>query len=374
MGTSTQAHRAPVRAPALIPLVVRFGRLGDMVLQTPLLHLLHHRYRHPCILLTSGPWSSALFKGSQDVHELWQLRARHAPFVLSPERWSLVRKLRRHSGPVYVTEDSIRQVPKIRRLLTLAGIGPERCAFLSDSPAEPGEHWVDQLLRLGRKTPSAIRASDYPASHESQWMAPRLDIHPADRVDRDAWLRARGFDSEKPLVLLQPGNKRSMKWGRQRRHDAKAWPVERWIGLLNAMRLQLPTATLLLCGSAAETSLLREIRDAAKVHEVAIAADDLPLRRFVGLLEIAHSMVSVDTGPAHMAAAVGCPLVVLYGEESPLRWSRRSPMHQPVIELGGPPEHEKAEAIPLQRVIEAWISLAQRNLTKQPLDCSIRSS
>src|SRR5450432_122197 len=231
MGIFAQAEFPPARAAALIPLVVRFGRVGDMVLQTPLLHLLHQRYRHPCILLTSGPWSSALFTGSEDVHQVWQLRARHAPFILSPERWRLISALRRHRGPVYVTEDSARHVPKIRRLLALAGLGPERCVFLNDSPAKSGEHWIDQLLRFGQLAPTAFDATDYPVSQGGQWTAARLSVYPSDRMNRDAWLRERGFGLDKPLILLQPGNKRSMKWGRQRHADSKAGPIERWAGL-----------------------------------------------------------------------------------------------------------------------------------------------
>jgi ADP-heptose:LPS heptosyltransferase len=344
-------------APALIPLVVRFGRLGDMVLQAPLLHMLHHRYGHPCILLTSGPWSTALYAGNEDVAEIWQLNARHAPFLLSPERWRLVNALRCHRGPIYVTEDSVRQVPKIKRLLALAGIGAKQCVFLGDYPAKPEEHWVDQLLRVGRLTPSAIRASDYRTSHTNLWAAPRLNVHPRDRMDLDAWMYERGFPVSEPLILLQPGNKRAMKWGRRRNVDTKAWPIERWAALMQAMRLRQPTATLVLCGSPAEKNLLIEVRDATKLDGVVVAADDLPLRRFLGLLEIAHSMVSVDTGPAHMAAAIGCPLVVLYGAESPARWSRRSPGGRPVIELGGPPQRA-VEEITLDHVVEAWTAVA----------------
>lgn len=344
-------------APALVPLVVRFGRLGDMVLQAPVLHLLHHRYGHPCILLTSGPWSTALYAGSEDVADIWQLSARHAPFVLSPERWRLVSALRRHRGPIYITEDSVRQVPKIKRLLAFAGIADAQCVFISDYPVQQGEHWVDQLLRFGRLTPTAIRASDYRASHMPLQIAPKLSLYPSDRADRAIWMATRGISFDKPLILLQPGNKRAMKWRRQRPVDAKAWPVERWAFLIKAMHSQLPTATLLLCGSSAEKNLLCEIRDATGVEQVAVATDDLPLRRLLGLLEIAHSMVSVDTGPAHMAAAVGCPLVVLYGAESPLRWGRRSSLDRPVIELGGPPQRT-VEEISLAQVVAAWSAVA----------------
>jgi ADP-heptose:LPS heptosyltransferase len=336
----------------MIPLVVRFGRLGDMVLQASLLRLLHCRYGRPCRLLTSGHWSSELFAGSVDVDEIWQLRARHTPLVLSPERWRLIRVLRHHDGPVYVSEDSPRQVAKIRRLLALARMPPARCLFISDCP-QNHEHWSDRLLHFAALTPQVFSAIDYPAPLSIASSTPHLAIYPADRIDRDGWLQQRGLTG-RPLVLLQPGNKRALKWGRQRSDDPKAWPIAHWAALLRAMHGSLPNACLLLCGSPPEAGLLRDIRNLAGVAAIELATHDLPLRRLLAVMEMAHSMVAVDTGPAHMAAAIGCPLVVLYGAESPRVWGRRSPTGSPVIELGGPPEYQSAADIPLRQVVDAW--------------------
>src|SRR6185312_3255472 len=115
---------------------------------------------------------------------------------------------------------------------------------------------------------------------------------------------------------------------------------------------------ILLCGAPNEQSLLECIRQSAHVNGVNVVTSELPLRRLLALMEIAHSMISVDTGPSHMAAAVGCPLVVLYGAESPAIWSRRSPVGKPIIELGGPPESYAASEIAVDRVIAAWRALA----------------
>ena len=68
-----------------VPLVIRFGRLGDMLLQEPLLHLLRRRYGMPCRVLTRGTWTGELYRGHPDVGEIWQLRWRHRPILLSPE-------------------------------------------------------------------------------------------------------------------------------------------------------------------------------------------------------------------------------------------------------------------------------------------------
>ena len=343
----------PQSIPPLTPLVVRFGRLGDMVLQAPILHLLHRRYGLPCRLLGSGDWPAPLFAASKDVAEIMQLRGRHTPFLLSPQRWHLVAALRRHAGPVYVTEDIPRAVGKIRALLTLAGIAPAQTVFIDEMTQRPEEHWVDRLLRFGCTTPAAFEKEDYPFVPGDFRPAPQLAASAADRADRDAWLRQRGF-GDRPIVLLQTGNKRSIKWGRQRRNDPKAWPEQYWIALLQEMHRRLPSAVLLLCGSPREFSMLEALRNSAQMESVATAAKDLPLGRLLALCEIAHCMVSVDSGPAHLAAAVGCPLVVLYGAESPQRWDRRSPSGRPVINLGGPPHTTSVGDIALTNVIDAW--------------------
>jgi heptosyltransferase-2/heptosyltransferase-3 len=265
--------------------------------------------------------------------------------------------LRRYDGPIYISDDVPRQVEKIRNLLMRAGVPRERCLFLVDSNEIHSVHGVDRLLDFGRLTPQAYAATDYPWQEGDLQRAPCLPISVSDRVDRDAWLRQHQFDG-RPLVLLQPGNKRTSRRKRSRQIDNKAWPTERWAALLRAMRERLPDAQLLLCGSTHEASLLQEIRRGSGLQKVAIATRDLPLRRLLALAEIAHSMVAVDTGPAHVAAAGGCPLVVLYGPQSPEHWDRRSAFGRPVINLGGAQPGGRVDVIDLDSVVRAWSSIA----------------
>jgi heptosyltransferase-2/heptosyltransferase-3 len=82
-------------------------------------------------------------------------------------------------------------------------------------------------------------------------------------------------------------------------------------------------------------------------------------------------MVSVDTGPAQAAAALGCPLVVLYGAQPPAAWLPRSPTGSAVIGLGGLPERNRVDQISLDEVIAAWQALpARRPLTATALECA----
>ena len=340
-------------APPLTPLLIRFGRLGDMLLQEPLLHLLRCRYQAPVKILTRGGWTSALYRGHSDIDEIWELRNRNRLLAFSPERWRAIAKLRVHDGPIYISEDSRSSLKRIRWMLRFAGIPHERCVFLHDIAPRGDEHWVDQALRLGRATPAAFRETDYPW-HDDVRAAPRLYLDAGDRADADAWLRQRGF-ADAPLVLLQPGNWHVHRWWEPRRIDPKFWPIENWAALLHAMHQTLPSANLVLCGTPIESAVCEAIARAANVAQAKLATSDLPIRRLMAVLERAHSMVSVDSGPAHLAAAMGCPLVLMYGGKyGPEKWDRRSPFGKPVINLGVNPRAGSVAEIPPAVAVDAW--------------------
>lgn len=191
--------------------------------------------------------------------------------------------------------------------------------------------------------------------------APRLFVAQADRADLAAWLQRRGL-AESPLILLQPGNKRTAKRGRAGQlGDDKFWPTDRWVGLIRALLLREDTARIVLCGVPAERSVLRSIALAAQADRVIEASGELPLRRLLALLERASAMISVDTGPAHAAAALGCPLIVMYGASNPAQWLPRSPTGSAVIALGGLPR-TCVDAIALDEVLAAWDCLPLRPL------------
>ena len=110
--------------------------------------------------------------------------------------------------------------------------------------------------------------------------------------------------------------------------------------------------------------MLRQIQAVAALDSVAVA--ELPLRPLLAFCESAHSMISVDTGPAHAAAALGLPLVVMYGAESPQNWLPRSPCGTPVLGVGGPPARTRVDQISVDAVFESWETLLQRS----PIDRS----
>lgn len=340
------------------PVVIRFGRLGDMLLLAPLLQWLHRGYGAPCVVLGTGPWTAALYAGNPDVGAVLQVTDRHRPLAFSPARWRMVSALRGlRDAAVHVCEVEPRALAKIRRMLTLAGVPRAHCSFLTDAPVRADEHWVDRLLRGCGSPPRACTAAWQRPSPPAV-PAPRLHLRNVDREDCAAWLAARGWHGE-PLWLVQPCNKRSV-----RRHtlraapdDPKAWPLQRWAEALRILRADFPDARIMLCGAPAEAAALDAIAADAGIVDIDVGARELSVRRLMALAETARGMVSVDTGPAHVAAAMGCPLVVVFGAGSPRVWCPRSATGSAVVALGGPPARQRADEVSLDEVVAAWRGL-----------------
>jgi heptosyltransferase-2/heptosyltransferase-3 len=343
--------------------VFLFARLGDMVMVTRMLNLLHRRYGRPCQVIGTGSWTPSTYAGHPDVAGVWAFH-RHLPFLLDAA-WRPVRHALRASapGPVYVCEKHYRQLPRIRRTLYLSGVDPRRCVFYTERPApraaQETAHLVDRLVALGGRTPPALQSEDYPAPPAEAVNGPRLYVLASERTERDAWLRSQGFLGRE-LILIQPGNHRTMgprraRW-RRLNTDDKWWPIERWAELLQRLARERPQAVLLLRGSQEEVSMLQEIQAASGLASVATVGTTL--RQLYGLCEVASSMVSVDSGPGHAAAALSVPLAVLYGGESPLYWLPRSPSGSPVVGVGGPPASRRADQVSVDALFGAWCSVA----------------
>jgi ADP-heptose:LPS heptosyltransferase len=116
----------------------------------------------------------------------------------------------------------------------------------------------------------------------------------------------------KPTVILHPGSKNVTEVTL----PSHIWPIERWVGV--ARYLVDKGYDVEVTGQGDESLLAEWIRE--KVPEVINQCNKLTVPELIAHIKAAEMMVSIDTGPAHIAAAVGTPLVMLMGPQDPIIW------------------------------------------------------
>lgn len=341
------------------PLIWRCGALGDMVLLTPLIRALNKRFGQPVDLVSSGGWTRPLLEGQPGLGEIFLIDSRKTPYWLSLSQHALVKRLRaRGPGPVWFCDTG----PNVGRdLLRRARIPDELVCEHSSAEWVPGEHIVDRWIRFGQRSPAALLngavedvRGPLPADVPR---AALLEIQPAMRSALDPWLAKRNLTGRK-LILIQAGNKRTMRRGdRQRASNTKYWPEQSWADVISGLRAAQPDHAILLLGVPTEFELNDEVARLSGAKDVHNVADDLPIHILLPLLERADSMVSVDTGPAHAAAALGCPTVTLFGVHDPAL-CRPGGVVTPAITITGTVDGKPSMlGIQPSQVLDAWKKL-----------------
>jgi ADP-heptose:LPS heptosyltransferase len=289
------------------PLVVRFGAFGDMILITPLLKRLYKRCGLPSDVISSGNWNKYIFQHMPYVRNVYTIPSKRTPYLFSPEKRHLVKTLKAHEYPAtWILENNQIAYKLIQRS------GQKEVIGAVDFPRGTNEHSANQWLRMGNEsTPDFAHPKDFSTELNSELFVTDQEVEECRH-----WLKSRAIDPESPLICIQAGNKKTMRPGRvNRSSNTKFWHERNWAALIDMIVRHNADANVLLCGVPAEHGMTLNIfnhcMDKTRVHCV---ADDLPIRRLFALLSIADSCISVDTGPAHAAAALDCNVTVLFAK------------------------------------------------------------
>lgn len=153
----------------------------------------------------------------------------------------------------------------------------------------------------------------------------RIDPGPAARESVDRFLREHGCTTETPLLGV---NVNAGDMSLERR-----WPAERFVSLIETLVARRSALRLVLTGSPGERAYVADVADQLSDvarQRVVIAAGAWSLDEFIAALPRMRGFVTNDSGPMHLAAAEGAPMVSLWGPGRPGFYAPRGEQHRAV--------------------------------------------
>ncbi len=149
----------------------------------------------------------------------------------------------------------------------------------------------------------------------------RIGIRPSD-ADRGLVL-VPGEDAERSIAALLAEHglaaKRYVHFHPGSRWQFKCWPAECAAALIDALEARGDRVVLTAAPDAREMALIEAIRSHARSTFTDLSAR-LTLRQLAALCASARLFIGVDSAPMHIAAAVGTPVVALFGPSSDVEW------------------------------------------------------
>jgi ADP-heptose:LPS heptosyltransferase len=297
-------------------LTVRNDRLGDLILALPTLAALRRQFPDARLGIVVAPATSALFDLYPDSIDVW------------PDGEESRGRLRsdRPDAMLFLFPD--RQWAKAAHRARV----PERIGTLYRLHAWQFNRRVKVHRRhRGRHEALCNLRTAEPLIGTPQLVPPCLAVSQATRTDAGRLLSERGLAPEGPYVVVHPGS----------RGSAWHWPESHYTEVTE--ELSQAGIRVVVTGSDTEADLCRRVAGRAAVSLA--GRTDLPLLGAV--LSQARLVVVGSTGPMHLAAALGTPVVALFSprpSHAPDRWGPLGDGHTVLLPAPGP-EQDPAAAM-----------------------------
>lgn len=287
-------------------LVIKLRYIGDVLLSTPAVANLRYHFPDAYIAMVVNKGTEEVLRYNPHLNEVIQLdRSRIKGDLFS----------RIHAQLRYITHIRKRRFDLVVDLtdgdrgaiLSYLSGSPIRIGFNAEGrirgrlytkivhPTETQMHNVEYQLEV-------IRALGLPI------ITKRLELYwsKEEELFVEDWIARKGL-TRHPFVTIHPGG----RWW------FKQWPLERFAALADILWEQHGLETVFL-GGKKEREELKQIQ--CHGRRPFVTADGLTLLQMTALIQRSQLFVGNDNGPMHIAAAVGVPVVALFGSSDPKVW------------------------------------------------------
>lgn len=278
--------------------------VGDAVMSLPALEALRARFSDVETVVVAKPWVSEVY---------WHHPAISRQIIYDAEEEhrgplgfrKLIRQLRAESFDVGILfQNAFHAAWMAWRAGIPVRVGyarDGRAALLTEAIAPPSPasygHQVYYYLELLFRAGAIDSSQTTPEIH--------IELQESEKAWATERLEAMGLGGSQFLVGLSPG----ASFG-----PAKRWPPERCADLADRLSSALQGRALIF-GSSAERLLAESVAE-RMTREAVVVAGETTLRQSMALMAECRLIVSNDSGPMHVAAALGLPVVAVFGSTS----------------------------------------------------------
>jgi ADP-heptose:LPS heptosyltransferase len=285
--------------------VIQTGAVGDVVMSLPALRALRAHLPKAKITLIAGAWATAILAGDDVVDTVFSLRA---PWLGGASIREVMRfwygalELRRLHFDVGL---DLRGDPRSLLFLYLTGavervsygwhgaqFGEYLLTHVVPGPAA-GAHLVDRFLAV------VAALGHAPASRVPRIRLADREHDAAQRWRRDMLSRT-GADV---LIGIHPGAANPLR----------RWRPERFAVLVGRLTSRGRTSVVVFAGPGEEATAAKIVGQTGG----AVVVEQMPLREFIIRVSALDALVALDSSPAHIGAALGVPVIALFGPALP---------------------------------------------------------
>lgn len=294
LGASRKARNESVRS----IVVLELWNIGDVILAMPFLAQLRGLFAHAKITLVSRPFASELLAGTGLVDEFvatdfaWVPTAHVGLPGKAIDLWRLSRELRRRnfdlgfSARLHVGEHFVLAISGAKRRVGFALA--QRDAALTDVVAvgDRRQQRTEDWMRLLEPFGGAVTVQ-----------VPRLYLKESERQWANGFLTSRGVAKEDLIVGIHPGAGLV----------EKRWPLERFREVAAATAARSGVRVLVFAEPSGYGAELFTVPGVVQAQ--------VGLRELMALIDRCSLLICNDSGPMHIAGALGVPTVAMFGAE-----------------------------------------------------------
>lgn len=287
-------------------LVIRYRFLGDTILSVPFLRNLRNAYPNSQIDVMVGPQSGEVLKGCPYVDNF---------IVYDTTRFHKYDKGKGKPKTFFHYLKAIRKTKYDLVFVLKRSLTAHLLAYFSGAKSRVGYEMPGREFFLTHKVPFDENIHEI----DSCLNVARKAGIPIDDNKMEAWISdTENANIEKKIPQLKDSDRKILIHAAAA-HPDKIYPSSKWIELIKILKQKF-NLTPYFTGAPQDRELYEELSELSGVKSVNMAGE-LNIRESMALYSHMDLALCVDSGPAHLASAVGVPTYTVFGPTDPVRWA-----------------------------------------------------